>query len=358
MKVVLLNNLYGKFARGGAEQVVYKQAQELKQAGHEVHVFSTGPLGFGTALGVDTVEEDGITVHRISPVNIISYYHLGKLPKFLRAIWHVIDLFDVHTPNVIRKMLRVIEPDKVYTHNLKGMGMRTIKSVTKYDHVHVLHDVQLITPSGLLLSNQTSSWEVAGRFARWYRSVLQSYFKYVETVWGQSQWIVDFHKGFGFFENAKVEKHVLGPECAQPEAVKRGKRLLFVGQVETHKGIEVLVEAVQKVRKEDGGVTLTVVGGGAQYKKLSAQSQDGITWVGKCAPAEVQQQYENADILVVPSICYENRPNVICEAKQHGLQIVASDIGGISELLSSADRRVKAGSVDDLTRVLLDAVRG
>jgi len=37
--------------------------------------------------------------------------------------------------------------------------------------------------------------------------------------------------------------------------------------------------------------------------------------------------------LVVPSLCYENQPTVILEAQQVGLPVIASNIGGIPEMI-------------------------
>jgi glycosyltransferase involved in cell wall biosynthesis len=42
---------------------------------------------------------------------------------------------------------------------------------------------------------------------------------------------------------------------------------------------------------------------------------------------------KNANCLIVPSLCYENSPTVIYEAIAVGLPIIASKIGGITELL-------------------------
>ena len=357
MRVVLIHNLYGKYARGGAERVVELQAKEFLRAGHTVHIISTAPLRLATAAGVHATQEQGVTIHRYSSVNIVSYYHLGKLPKVLRYLWHTIDLFDIHSPFVVKGILKKVNPDVVFTHNVKGMGMRVVRAAATYDHIHVLHDVQLITPSGLVLANSTNR-EVTVKLARLYRAILQRTFKTVKTVWGQSQWILDFHKGFGFFAEATVEKHPLGVQCL-PHDTKTTQRhqLLYVGQIESHKGVKELLEAFMSAQQTNPELTLVIVGDGSQRKILQQKfAHENIKWMGKCNAQEVQVHYEHAGILIVPSLCYENRPNVICEAKQHGLHIIASAIGGMPEFLSAADVQVKPGDVDALARAIIDNV--
>ena len=45
------------------------------------------------------------------------------------------------------------------------------------------------------------------------------------------------------------------------------------------------------------------------------------------------QVYAGIDVLVVPSIWYENSPNVILEAFAHQTPVIASDLGGMAELV-------------------------
>jgi glycosyltransferase involved in cell wall biosynthesis len=40
-----------------------------------------------------------------------------------------------------------------------------------------------------------------------------------------------------------------------------------------------------------------------------------------------------ADVLVVPSLCYENSPTVIYESLGMGMPVLAADIGGVAELI-------------------------
>ncbi len=340
MKILLVNNLYPPYARGGAESIVVAQANKFQQQGHDVHVFTTVPLSLRSSRKImETTNEQGIIVHRYTPTNIASYYNLHRIPKPLRLLWHIIDTIDFSAYAIFSKLMRDISPDKIITHNLKGTGMPIVRAANKApEHIHYLHDVQLITPSGLILHKQEKSWDVIGIFARWYQWMTRRAFKNTKTVHAPSQWVIDIHKEFGFFKNAQVHKQVQPQKNFNKEKI-RPTRCLFVGQIENHKGIAFLLSVFAEVTKNREDLRLDVVGGGSQFKSLQKQYEDNdaILFHGKVQRSQLEQFYASADTLLVPSLCYENTPTVITEAHSHGLRVVASLIGGIPEMLLPND---------------------
>ena len=49
---------------------------------------------------------------------------------------------------------------------------------------------------------------------------------------------------------------------------------------------------------------------------------------------EIDQVYEDIDLLAVPSIWYENSPNTILEAFAHQTPVIASNLGGMAEMVN------------------------
>ncbi len=346
MKIVICNNLYPPYARGGAESVVSQQAKALQKSGHDVVVLTTQPLSLATMTNKTVTDEDGITVYRYTPLNIISYVNLHKLPFFLRIFWHLFDLIDVASFFFARGLLAQLQPDLVYTHNPKGMGMPIVRAMhLAKRHVHVLHDVQLITPSGLLWYGKEFSWHMKGVLANLYRWMTRRLFSRVQEVQAPSQWIIDFHNTYNFFAQAHIELDRPESPADQPPTTTHPKRYLFVGQLESHKGIAFLLDVFTQARTVRPEISLTVVGDGAQYQALNKQfeSYSAITFVGRVTSKEVQKWYQRSDALVVPSLCYENSPTVIAEAHRQRLQVLASNLGGIPELLTKHDHALPAG---------------
>jgi len=61
---------------------------------------------------------------------------------------------------------------------------------------------------------------------------------------------------------------------------------------------------------------------------------DRIAHMGGFARSELPQVYEQIDVLIVPSLLYENSPTVIYEALASRTPVVATDLGGMRELVT------------------------
>src|SRR3989338_1906483 len=219
MKILLINNLYGPYARGGAERVVERIAQELLRPKHEVAVVSSRPLKFSifnspargwSALGGQfsikiQIPNTKYQILYFYPWNLISYYNLHKLPKLLRPLWHLINIFNIQSYFKIKNILKQEKPDIVMTHNLMGVGFLTPLAVEKLNikHIHTLHDIQLLHPSGLMMVGEEK--KVDGLFARLYQWLTKKLFASVDVVVSPSQWLLDEHVKRGFFAKAKKE---------------------------------------------------------------------------------------------------------------------------------------------------------
>lgn len=118
-----------------------------------------------------------------------------------------------------------------------------------------------------------------------------------------------------------------------------GMRIGFLGQIAAHKGVHILVKAVSEVR--DPGLRLLVYGDTRAFpdymnRLKSLSGKDGrIRFVGHILPDELSNVYGDLDVVVVPSLWYENSPNVILEARAHRVPIIASNLGGMAEMVRS-----------------------
>lgn len=139
-------------------------------------------------------------------------------------------------------------------------------------------------------------------------------------------------------------------------------KLISVGSLEQlYKGIDVLIEAIALCRSAGFALRLTVVGDGRQRKaleELARQRDLGelVTFVGKIAsPDLVRDQLDSADIFVLPSRA-EGLPKALIEAMARGLPCVATNVGGIPELLAEEDM-VPPGDPAALAAVLTRLIR-
>lgn len=121
-----------------------------------------------------------------------------------------------------------------------------------------------------------------------------------------------------------------------PEATADVIRLAFVGRLVPEKGIAELITALGK----SGGVReaeLHLFGDGPQREELErlAAAAAGIRRVefhGQLPHAELWRAVSAFDALVVPSIWYENAPQVVVEAAAAGVPVLGNDLGGVAEM--------------------------
>src|SRR6185436_1949847 len=111
----------------------------------------------------------------------------------------------------------------------------------------------------------------------------------------------------------------------------------FIGYLGTHKGLDVLLRALSLLA-DSGEVRLVVAGDGDERGNLEALCQElrldrVVSFCGRVDNQRIPAIYEQMDVLVVPSVWPENSPVTITEAMASGIPVIASDIGGVSELV-------------------------
>ena len=353
MKICLINNLYKPYARGGAETVVALIVNGLKNEGHEVFVITTKPA----AKKQKNKKTKKQNVFYIAGF----YYNLDKIPKILRLFWHLLDMFDVWSYWKIKNILKKEKPDVVMTHNLKGIGYLIPRAIRKLriKHIHTLHDIQLLHPSGLMFYGMEKSIDNA--LAKVYQGLCRRLFSSPDVIISPSKWLLDMHDKKGFFKiSKKAVLHNPAPTpnpSPTPAERERGDkfRFLYVGLIEEHKGILFLIKAFKKINTPfikggEGGFELLIIGDGSKFKKaqeLIGQNKN-IELLGRIDNSEVKKMMQEVNCLVMPSLCYENSPTVIYEAMSFGLQVIASRIGGVPELVGSNGLLFKPNNESDL----------
>jgi glycosyltransferase involved in cell wall biosynthesis len=106
--------------------------------------------------------------------------------------------------------------------------------------------------------------------------------------------------------------------------------VLFVGRLVAQKGIDVLLDAW---RRTGGGLELAVIGDGPLQAELLDRRVPGVRFEGHLSASAVRDQMLAGRALVFPSRSYEVQPLVVLEALAAGLPVLASDLGGMPELL-------------------------
>lgn len=149
-----------------------------------------------------------------------------------------------------------------------------------------------------------------------------------------------------------------GRFAPSPTSSRPGRlRLGYVGRLERHKGVHVLLEAVAATV----GVELEVVGDGPERAALVADAlrlgiADRVTFGGFARHAELPEVYRRFDVVVVPSLptaaWVEQFGRVAVEAMASGVPVVVSDSGALPEVVREGGLFVPPGDVGALAETL------
>ncbi len=130
----------------------------------------------------------------------------------------------------------------------------------------------------------------------------------------------------------------------------------YVGRLSPEKGVDRLIDAFARVHRDHPASRLTIVGDGPVLEQLrhladSLAIQEAVQFVG--ARLDVDEFYRRFDIFVLPSLV-EGMSNVVLEAMASGLAIIATDVGGNGELITSGQNGliVKADCVEALANTM------
>lgn len=342
----MLHNTYR--VRGGEDEVVDAEQALLASAGHEV-----------VRIGRDNARIE-------TPV---AWKAAGS------ALW------SASARRELVESLRSFRPDVVHVHNtwpqLSPSVLRPVRAAGAA-LVATLHNVRLVCPQGMFLRQGRVCHDCVGRLpwpAVWHGCYRGS--RPVSAVLAASltlhralrswdavdAWITlseasrrSFAAAGWPMSRVHVRPNFTAPSPC-PTVDERRAGLLFVGRLSREKGVDVLADAVRRVRAQGHAWRLTVVGDGEDLAALSGL--DGVDCVGRAHRGDVDAAMARARALVVPSVVAEHSPRVVIEALASGLPVVGSAIGALPELLScergTAGWLVPPGDAEALARALVEA---
>lgn len=210
MRIVIVCTLYPPYILGGAEKSTALLAEGLLKQGHDVFVITTGQED-------DQVKINGINVYRLKNRNIYWRYPQRDKPLLKKAIWHLLDIYNVFYQKSLKRIFTSIHPDIVHTGNLCGLSCCVWKVAKSMDIpiVHTLRDYYLLCPQQTMLKG-TKSCDTQCFVCKEYSLVKKAMSEKVDAVVGISKFILSLHKKYGYFKNAKYD-------CVIPNSVKQEK---------------------------------------------------------------------------------------------------------------------------------------
>jgi len=135
----------------------------------------------------------------------------------------------------------------------------------------------------------------------------------------------------------------------------------YAGSLIHHKGVHILAKAFSKTKSNN--VRLVIYGSGQDdYMKLLNEILDEekrVTYYGKYTSNDLGKIFGNMDVLVAPSICYENYPFVVHEALASNVPVIAPNLGGMAEKIKDNFNGFTflPGDVNDLAQKMEEIIK-
>lgn len=378
MRVLVAVHGFPTLQNTGAERAAERIAIWLTQRGHHVEVFTIGHLN-KPVPEVSTAEQDGFLVHRLS-FDICAgneFTNLYDNPLVGQALKPVLENGKFDLVHLISGYLlggQVI-------HTAHQMGIPVVLTLTEYffmcPRLNLMHvDSSLCTGPDtdekcgrcLLEDKRRFSylreaspvmadafWSVAQNAAFTRRKsievserheVMTTAFHQADLIIAPSQFILQKYADYGYVHpNTVMIRH--GVDRPSHIAPKHTSGQLphihfgYMGQMKSHKGVDMTVAAMMELINDGLAGSLQLWGRSqddpAYYSRMQkmAGGHYAVRFCGPFQGTKVFEVLENIDVLIVPSRWYENCPTVILEAFKMRIPVIATNLGGMAELVEN-----------------------
>ena len=345
LRVLLMATTFPRWEDDTMPQFIYELSKELNTGSVDVVVLAPHYPG---AKRKETMS--GITVYRYPYMFPYKYQKIalqgngGILPSLKQSPIALLQLplliasLVVHTVWIYRKE-RI---DVINSHWLLPNAVIAGALTTVLDARHVM---TLHARGVLLIQRLPFGSAIAASAYRWSEAILPVSTDIRDRFIAAADGAID---GVEKFQVQPMGAHT-GEYDTEKKGALRAERTvdtvrgLFVGRLTDKKGIRYLLDAIDDAEFPVDAFQLTIVGLGPLEDELRSYVDElnlgaQVTFTGWVSEAELHDQYVLSDFVVVPSIetdsgDTEGMPTVIAEAFAAGNPVIATDVGGIPDVV-------------------------
>jgi len=323
--------------RGGVSSHVYGLAKELVRRRHDVTVYTKRQSRRSSG---DVSDYKGIRVKSLAPSVPLNFPVIPPSRGELHEVFKDEDFDVVHshhafTPTPLLAL--------VYARNANVPSVLTNHSIPGSGYDGTMGDI---------LSSALYP--------------LRQYLNMADHIVAVSQAAADFMSLLVDYVPISVIPN--GVDCElfkpRPDVKRSGRRVLYVSRLVNRKGPHVLIRALKRVVGEIPDAELVIVGEGYLSPALRMMTydlglMDSVKFLGNISSERLARTYASSDIFVLPSLHAESFGMVLLEAMASEVPVVASETGGIPEVVKDGDEGilVKPGDEEQLAQAILELLR-
>jgi glycosyltransferase involved in cell wall biosynthesis len=314
-----------------------------------------------TDADVELLREYGHRVTLIETHNdlIKGYSQFDKLKLFVETAWN----FKVY--HQMRSQFQKLKPDLVHVQNFFPLFSPSVHAAARSLNIPTiqhLHNFRLGCLNGYLLKDGKICEACVGRnpwrgvgYGCYRDSPIASLAVWAMITinrWRRTWWqdmdafITPSHfaakklKEIGIRgDRLYVKPYVINPpnSIGSLSSPLIHPNFLFVGRLSPEKGVITLLKAWAELNKAEW--QLNIVGDGSEKSNLQSlvdeMSLKNVHFLGYLPPSQITSVMQSATAIVVPSQWYETFGRVVVEAFVCSKPVIASDLGALSELITS-----------------------
>ena len=310
MKIAFVYDAVYPWIKGGAEKRIYEIGKRLADKGHEVHWYGIGWWFEGN--NGRTINHDGIILHGVcEPMQL---YVDGK-----RSIKEAIFFAEKLLPKLVKERFDVIDCQEFpyfpcFTAKVHSLLRRTPIIITWYE---IWRDYW---------------FEYLGKKGIFGYLIEKITLKLPDLIIANSEKIKDDLTSVGVDTNKiKVSPNGIDYQRISEISPKNEELdILYAGRLIEHKNVDVLIKAINIVKKEIPDIKCGVIGDGPERERLERLSKDlglenNVKFFGFLERSEDVLAYmKSSKVFVLPST-REGSPVTAVEANACGLPIITVD---------------------------------
>jgi glycosyltransferase involved in cell wall biosynthesis len=298
----------------GIGNYCYQLSKYLAERGHQVEVFTSR---LHSCLPLHEIK-DGFTIHRCPYIGAIGTNRLTFM---------------------LNKILRT-DADVIHAHSHIFLTSNQVALANKFKrkpfllHLHGGLDAVPPKENGLVRFQYTVLKNLYDlTVGKWTISMADIVASVSKRDMELSKKIFGLDEHFLRWIPNAVDVQAFRPSDA--ELSNETQYVLFVGSLIRRKGIDVLLQVAERVFKEQPDVVFVVIGDGPlrnRFEAISNRRDLNVQFLGRVGRNTVIRWLSKASILLLPSYS-EGLPTVSIEALASEVPVVATDVGGIPEVV-------------------------